>query len=141
MSLEERLFFMKKISIYVVVILLVLSVIFVTVLYNKSTNKEDMMVSLHIDFQTGFSNDTVIVQIDGHEIFRKNNVNTDYSLGLADSADTQVTRGTVNIKVTVPTRNVSDSFSLEISKTAYLGISIIDERIEYQFSDEMFEYF
>jgi hypothetical protein len=99
------------------------------------------MASLVIDFQDGFSDDTVVVQVDGQVIFHKKGVNTDYSLGRADSVEIQVHEGSVNVDVTVPSRHLSDTVALEVSTKIYLGVSIIDDRISFRVSDELFLYF
>ena len=99
------------------------------------------MVTLAIDLQDGFSDDTVVIRVDGQEIFHKEGVNTDYSLGRADSVEIQVPEGSVNVEVTVPSRHLSDTIVLEVSTTVYLGVSILDDRIDYRISDEMFLYF
>ena len=99
------------------------------------------MASLVIDLQDGFSDDTVVIRVDGQEIFHKEGVNTDYSLGRADSVEIQVPEGSVNVEVTVPSRHLSDTIVLEVSTTVYLGVSILDDRIDYRISDEMFLYF
>jgi hypothetical protein len=99
------------------------------------------MVSLVIDLQDGFSDDTVVIRVDGQEVFHKEGVNTDYSLGRADSVEIPVPEGCVNVEVTVPSRHLSGTIVLEVSATVYLGVSILDDRIDYRISDEMFLYF
>ena len=99
------------------------------------------MASLIIDFQEGFSNDTVVVNVEGSEIFHKNDINTDYSLGRADSIEIQDIEGIVKVGVTVSTRNISGSTEIEVSKPIYLGVSIKSGRISFSISDEMFQYF
>ena len=42
------------------------------------------MALLHIAFQDGFTDDTVVVLINGGEVFRKEGVNTKLLLGYAD---------------------------------------------------------
>lgn len=99
------------------------------------------MASLVIDLQDGFSDDTVVIRVDGQEIFHKRGVNTDYALGRADSVKIQVPEGSVEVAVTVPSRHLSDTIVLEVSTTVYLGVSILDDGIDYRISDEMFLYF
>ena len=99
------------------------------------------MASLVIDLQDGFSNDTVVVQVNGQEIFHKEGVNTDYSIGRADSVEIQVPEDSVRVEVAVPSRHLSDIVVLKVLTTVYLGISILDDKIEHRISDEMFLYF
>lgn len=99
------------------------------------------MALLVIDLQDGFSNDTVVVQVDGQEIFHKEGVNTDYSIGRADSVEIQVPEDFVRVEITVPSRRLSDTVVLKVLPTVYLGMSILDDKIEHRISDEMFLYF
>ncbi len=43
------------------------------------------MVLLHIAFQEGFTDDTVVVRVNGREVFRKGSVKTRLQIGYADS--------------------------------------------------------
>lgn len=99
------------------------------------------MATLTIDFQDGFSGDTVVVRIDGREIFNSADVNTDYSIGRADSVALEVTKGTVDVDISVPSRQSSGHLTIDVSRTPYLGVSIVDDSIEFRPSDEMFSYF
>jgi hypothetical protein len=45
---------------------------------------------LGIDLQDGFVEDTVVIRVDGREIFKQENVSTVYALGRADAVETQV---------------------------------------------------
>ncbi len=98
-------------------------------------------MSLVIDLQEGFSDDIVVVQVDSREIFYKKDVNTDYSIGLADSLKIHIHKNTVTIEVTVPSKQLSDTIGLDTSTKVYLGVSIIDDRIYFKISDERFTYF
>jgi S-adenosylmethionine hydrolase len=99
-------------------------------------------VALVIDLQEGFKEDTVVIRVNGREIFNKEDVSTDYSLGRADSVETQVLRGSsVRLEVAVPSQQLSESLALEVSKDVYLGVSVRDGKIDHQLSDEPFKYF
>jgi hypothetical protein len=99
------------------------------------------MVSLVIDLQDGFADDTVVICVDGQEVYHEQDVNTDYSLGRADSVEIRVSQGSVSVEIAVRSRHLSDTLALEVSKTVYLGVSILDDKIDYRISDEMFRYF
>ena len=99
------------------------------------------MTSLVIDLQAGYSEDEVSIQIDGEEKYHNKAVNTDYSIGLADSVELDVIVGTVTVKISVPSRKLSESIKLDVSKPVFLGVSISGNRVETQISDEMFVYF
>lgn len=98
------------------------------------------MSSLFIDLQDGFSHDTVIVKVNDREVFHKDNVKTDYALGRADSVEISIHQDQV-VVVDVPSRHLSDTLALESTHTIYLGISIIEDRIDFRISDKRFLYF
>lgn len=102
---------------------------------------EITMPSLFIDLQDGFSDDTVIVKVNDRQVFHKDNVNTDYALGRADSVEISIHQDQVVIEVDVPFRRLSDTLALESTHTIYLGISIIEDRIDFRISDKRFLYF
>jgi hypothetical protein len=103
--------------------------------------EKKIMISISIDLQDGFSDDTVMVQVNGREIFSKSGVNTDYSIGRADSVQTMVPEGSVEIAVAVPSRSLSDKVVINAAAEVYVGVSIIDDRIVFRTSDEMYTYF
>lgn len=99
------------------------------------------MISISIDLQDGFSDDIVVVQVNGQEIFNKKGVNTDYSLGRADSVETLVPEDSVEVAVAVPSKSLSDTVVIKAAAEIYLGVSIIDDRIVFRISDKMYRYF
>ena len=98
------------------------------------------MVTLSIDFQEGFANDTIVLHVNGDEVFRKEDVSTKLLLGKADALKTTVETGQVVIEINIQTRDIAMPIPLEISANTYLGISVVNGRIEYVVSDEPFGY-
>lgn len=98
------------------------------------------MVTLSIDFQDGFANDTVVLHVNGDEVFRKEDVSTNLLLGKADALETVVKTGQIVIEINIQTRDIAMTIPLEISADTYLGISVVNGRIEYVVSDEPFGY-
>ncbi len=103
--------------------------------------KGGAMVPLKIDLQSGFLDDTVVLKANNQEIFHKKGISTDYAIGRTDSIEIQVPKSLITIKITVPSRQLSDSVVLEISGRFYLGISILDDKIKFKTSNEMFLYY
>lgn len=99
------------------------------------------MIPLVIDLQDGFSDDVVMIKVEGNEVYYKKEVNTDYTLGRADSVEIQAHEGTIKVEIIVQSRNLSDAITLEVSAKIYLGVSILDEIIDFKISDEMFLYY
>lgn len=98
------------------------------------------MVTLTIDLQGGFQDDTVLVLVNGAQVFRKAHIRTLLPLGVADSFTTDVASGPVSVQIHVETKNLVDTISLDVSADTYLGISVENERIDYIVSDDPFGY-
>ena len=99
------------------------------------------MALLHVDLQEGFTGDSVVVRVNGKEMFQKLGVRTRVQTGYADSFETNVADGSAEVEVVLPLRNLSESIHLEASEPVYLGVSLTREgRISYQVSHEPFGY-
>ncbi|MBI1808096.1 MAG: hypothetical protein HYR76_13745 [Ignavibacteria bacterium] len=98
------------------------------------------MTTLHVALQEGFSSDTVVVRIQSREVLRKANVNTRLQTGYADSVETEVHVGSVNVEVILPSRNISKKIRLQISVPTYLGVSVVKGIIESTVSQTPFGY-
>ncbi len=69
----------------------------------KSNQKN---VTLSIDFQEGFVNDTVAIEINGKEVLHKEHIITNKLLGFPSSFKTEVVHGIVNVEVKILNRNI-----------------------------------
>lgn len=98
------------------------------------------MATLVIDLQDGFSADTVIVHVNGEEVYHKQGVNTNLAISRADSLHIQVPDGTANMNINVLSRHLSKTVAFQVTTTLYVGISILDGALEVQFSDKQFFY-
>ncbi|GAB1545218.1 hypothetical protein NUACC21_78940 [Scytonema sp. NUACC21] len=99
------------------------------------------MILLHIALQDGFLNDETIVHVNCEEVFHQSQVKTRFQIGLATSFETNVQKGLVNVKVTLPNRKLAQSTVLEISAPTYLGVSITaDNKIVFHVSNQQFRY-
>lgn len=94
------------------------------------------MVKLTIDLQAGFTNDTVIIQANNQEVFRKENVQTQLLLGYADSLEVEVPEGAVRIEIVMPSRNLSETIELQAASDTFLAVSVQEQRIIYRVSNE-----
>jgi hypothetical protein len=95
---------------------------------------------LVVAFQEGFSNDLVIVRINGLEVFRKEDVETKLLLGYADSFRAEVPEGSANVEVILPLRKLSETLVVQVVATVYLGVSIQEGRIAHLVSHKPFGY-
>jgi hypothetical protein len=82
------------------------------------------MPTLHIALQEGFSNDDVVVRVNGHEILRKSGITTRPQIGYADSIERELPPGRVTVEVSVTSRNTSSSEVIELTQPTYLGVSL-----------------
>jgi len=100
---------------------------------------------LIINLQEGFSEDMVILAINGQEVFRAPNVTTSLLTGPAASITANVEEGPVEIEVRIPTKGMRESRILNVEKELYLGISIVENeslhgKIRFLVSEEAFGY-
>lgn len=100
----------------------------------------DSKALIRIDLQKGFKDDVVIVKVNQKEFFRKEGLSTMAVLGVADSFEVDVPKGTYSIEVSLPLRNIHGEIRLDASKTAFLGVSIEGERVNYNISQKEFTY-
>ena len=98
------------------------------------------MATLAIDLQEGFADDTIVLRVNGDELYRQEHVTTKMVLGYADSFETQVETGSISVEVIVGTKDIRETISLDVSGDTYLGISIVNGEIEYIVLDEPFRY-
>jgi len=99
-------------------------------------------VTLAIHLQEGFRNDTVIIRVNGGEVYRENDVASRQLLGgLADdSLAVEVEAGLVEVEVDVPTQNLTATYNVNAAEYPYLGVYIEGGEIRFRRSKEAFGY-
>lgn len=98
------------------------------------------MVLLRIDLQDGFEGDNVIVKINSNEVYRKEGVKTELTLGYADSLEVEVAEGLCRVEVALPEKGIAESISLNVFTPVYLGLSVSDGKIIQRLSETFFAY-
>lgn len=98
------------------------------------------MVTLSVHLQNGFVDDAIVLLVNCEEIFYKQHVSTIMLIGLADSLKTEVETGPVRIEANVPTKNIAKTIVLDVLTDTYIGISIVNDMVEYIVSDMPFGY-
>jgi hypothetical protein len=94
------------------------------------------MRSLRVDLQAGFDGDRVSLSIDGREVYARDDVRTDYSIGLADTVEAAVPGGEVRITLELPDRGLRESLVLPDPGSS-VGFSIEpDGRITHRISPD-----
>jgi hypothetical protein len=90
-------------------------------------------VPLQIDFEDGFSGDTVVVTAGGEELWRQEGVTTNLSANVAAIAQVEVTGGE-ELEVSVPTRGLSATARAE---APFLVVRIAGDRLLLEPSQEL----
>jgi hypothetical protein len=90
------------------------------------------MALLHIALQEGFMGDDIVVRVQGEEVFRKEDVTTRPQIGYADSFDVEAEGEEVQVEVLLPLKKLSETIMVQVPPTEYVGVSIIEGRIDYR---------
>ena len=91
------------------------------------------MPSLQIDFEDGFSGDTVVVSAAGRELWREEGVTTNLSANVAAIARVEMPEGE-ELEVSVPTRGLAAAASVE---TPFLVVRIQGDRLLLEPSQDL----
>jgi hypothetical protein len=93
---------------------------------------DDQTVTLAVHLQDGFNEDTVVLTLNGEEVFRKEQITYSPLLGYADvSFEQQVNPGPIELQVQLPERGWSGSIDLEPSSDTYIGVFIANGEIQF----------
>jgi hypothetical protein len=98
------------------------------------------MRTLGIDLQEGFSGETVMIELDGHEIFRQEKVQTKLLLGFAETTTYQVPEGDHELMIRVGSKGIEEKIKVETEGDIFLGISLVGEKIEVIYANKPFYY-
>jgi hypothetical protein len=101
------------------------------------------MPLIHVAIQEGFQNDTLVVHLDGVEVYRRAALKTRMQIGLADSFDLDAAPGPAELRVEVLTRNASVTIPLKVvaGRELHVGVSVTpDGAVTYKATDEPFRY-
>jgi hypothetical protein len=103
--------------------------------------EEAQTPQLHIALQNGFDHDTVVVRVNGQEVFNTPGVTTRLQLGVARAFVVDVPEGLTDIQIALPLKNVSESLRLQVSQPLHVGLSVSrDGRLTHRLSSEPFGY-
>ena len=98
------------------------------------------MATIRIALQDGFEDETVVISVNGKEVFNQANVKTKRQIGKAAACELKLEDGPADVEVSLPLKKLSDHIAVKISGDVYLGISLADGRIEHRISSEPFRY-
>lgn len=99
------------------------------------------MHQLGIELQEGFDDDTVIVLVNGAEVFHEEHVKTRMQIGRAGSTSVTLAEGVAQLEVRLPRTGSSASFKVPLKGPAWLGVSLDAARVpQFQLSLTPFGY-
>jgi hypothetical protein len=90
------------------------------------------VAEVEIGLRDGFDNDDVIVTVNGHQVYRKRGVTSDLSAAYADSVSTDVTGPDAEIRIEIPTRQLSEEISIRVAERPYVCARVVQGRLELQ---------
>jgi hypothetical protein len=98
------------------------------------------MTTIRIALQDGFEDDTVVINVDGREVFRQETVKTKRQIGKATSFEIDLEEGQASVEISLPLRKLYENIGLRVSGEVYLGISVVDGKIQHHISSSPFRY-
>lgn len=99
------------------------------------------MQILHIDFQEGFADDTVVVRINGVETVRNAHVSTRMQLGYAWGTSVSIPEGSVIVEVMLANTGARARTELQVHGEMWLGVNVCAAgAIRFTVSDTPFGY-
>ncbi|MFV1976064.1 MAG: hypothetical protein ACC651_09965 [Candidatus Scalindua sp.] len=81
------------------------------------------MALVTIDLQEGFANDTVVIRLNGQEIFRRENVTTRLQIGLADRIEIQTQERSSEVEIELPIKKLVVTKEIACEKDIFLGVT------------------
>jgi hypothetical protein len=95
---------------------------------------------LFIHLQEGFDNDLVVIKVNGTEKFRRKQVTTKLLLGYAEVVELPVSETAAKVQISLPQKKLAQSIDLPQSADAHIAVSVVNNQITYQVSDQPFGY-
>jgi hypothetical protein len=99
------------------------------------------MHPLHIALHDGFQGHTVVITVDGREVYNQSSVTTNLAISRADAFDVQVASNTVRIEVSVEPGGRKGSTEVDVTQYPFVAVSLErDGSIAFQPSTQLFRY-
>lgn len=99
------------------------------------------MAKLRIDLAAGFDGERVRIRMNGREVYAREGVRTDYSVGLADSFEVERGAAAVQITLELPDRGAADTAEVAADRAAVAFTVGPDGGISHEVSPDVFRYF
>ena len=82
------------------------------------------MALLNIDLQDGFAGDTVVIHVNGQEVFHKANVVTRTQISYADGVSVPVAASEATVQVDLPDRGLSHTQRVPVAEKTHLSVNL-----------------
>jgi len=90
---------------------------------------------LFVKLRSGFRNNTVTVEVNEKEVYRKSGVTTDLTISFADEVEVPVEESTVKLKVGVE-GGQTQTKEIRVQETPFVDVWIVGGKMELQASKE-----
>jgi hypothetical protein len=100
----------------------------------------ELLPTLHIALQEGFSQDRVVVKVNGAEVASRPEVTTRNQIGFAEAVEVDVPEGEATVEVQVLSRQLSGTVRVDVEGTTYVGASVINGHLDLTQQREAFGY-
>jgi hypothetical protein len=99
------------------------------------------MPPLHVALQEGFSDDEVVVKVNGVQVRTLTGVTTKNQIGYAGALELELPAGETNVEVAIPTRGVAEATLVRLNEPVFLGVSVTSHgQLHFHQSHEPFGY-
>jgi hypothetical protein len=95
---------------------------------------------LNVALEEGFTDDAVVVAVDGRTVFDRTGVRTRTQIGLAESFEVEVDEGRSVVDVQVPARDAHGRLEVPVAATTFVGVSLQGGDVVFRSSGEPFGY-
>ncbi len=82
------------------------------------------MARVTIDLQEGFTGDTVVIHLNGREVYRCNDVKTRLQIGLADRVETVVQERAATVEIGLPTKGLKIAEAIPADADIFVGVNV-----------------
>lgn len=97
------------------------------------------MPTLHVALQDGFQGETLVVEVNDREVYRRADLRTDQRIGLADSFDLPLGRGKLELEASIPD-GPGAALTLDFDTDVHVAVSLVEGELRFRVSDRPFGY-
>jgi hypothetical protein len=92
---------------------------------------------INLALQDGFDADTVLIRVDGAEVYRGEQLTTRTQISRAADTQLDVPEGPFTLEVEVPTRNAREVLELDPHAHPNVALSLLDGRIVAEYPEQL----